>query len=262
MPGRLTTEIRMPRRNRRERYEPRDLTPPEWDSTSPSTPSRAEKRRKRSNESDFDRMRRQAAARVDKAIDWSVCVVPGCGRSLVLYSTLKHDDPAHRDSTMELPICYPHAGIVWNMLVEFHTKRGEFAEAIADVNERIAARDKREATERKERHLARIDGDIYFIRIGGMIKAGWTRDLWSRVKSYGASAELLCCYSATREDETTLHRQLRPALAKGREWYEDGPIVQAFIEEAFVRHGASQPVFDDMWTKPKQVVAGKRSGRG
>lgn len=89
-----------------------------------------------------------------------------------------------------------------------------------------------------------------------LIKVGWTRDICQRPRSYGASAELLVCYPATRDDETCLHRQLRPALAKGREWYEDGAIVQAFIDEALAKYGL--PNVDPMWTTPKPIVAGKR----
>lgn len=239
----------MGRKNRRsESFVPLDLTP-------------ADVVTSRRGESDHQQRERQAAARVNRAIDWSVCIVPGCGRSLVMWNVLRHR-PGRRDSTLELPICYNHAAVVWNDLVRFHTERSEFIDAIADVNERLAARTTREAIESKAERLAQTDGDIYFIRLGGMVKVGWTRDIWQRVKSYGASAEVLACYPATRDDETNLHRQLRPVLAKGREWYDDGPVVQAFIEEAFVKFGACVPDFTDMWTQPKQVVAGKRARRG
>lgn len=247
----------MPRRNNRERYEPLDCTPPELEEAAPSTPSRQARRKSRFNESDFQRARRQAEARVNGAIDWSVCIVPGCGRSLVMYGTLTHWEPAHRDSTLELPICHPHAAVVWNGLVEFHAKRGEFAEAIADVNERVAARSAGEATERKERHLSRTDGEIYYLRLNGLIKVGWSRCFYDRLKAYGPDVEVLAHYEGTRSDETNLHRQLRPALAKGREWYHDCDIVQAFVKEAIENHGPPTLTSYD-WTVPVKVVAGKR----
>jgi hypothetical protein len=158
---------------------------------------------------------------------------------------------------MELPICHDHAAVVWNQLVTFHRKDEALGEAIADVNDLVAERARHEEAEEKAAFLAREDGDIYFVRVGGMVKVGWTRDLWSRLKSYGASAELLVSYPATRSDETNLHRQLRPALAKGREWYEDGQIIAGFIDEALAKYG-QPPKFESLWTQPKRIVAGKR----
>lgn len=256
----------MPRRNKRvETYVPLDVTPesiplpkirePKYGFGRDRDNAAADQYRQQIRQ---ERAERQAAARVDKAIDWSVCVVPGCGEQLVSWgSRLAFDNPKRRDSTMELPMCYPHMAVVWAELVGFHRKRGKFAEAIADVNEMIAARQAREDVQAKADHMARQDGDIYFIRLGELVKVGWTRDLFQRVKSYGASAELLVSYPGTRDDETNLHRQLRPALAKGREWYEDGQIIAAFIAEALAKYGQPRP-FEFMWTQPKRIVAGKR----
>lgn len=158
-------------------------------------------------------------------------------------------------------MCYDHAAVVWRSLVAHHANDPKFAEAVADVNERAAQRDQREHEERKASRKANVThGDIYFVRLGGLVKVGWTRDLWGRLKSYGASAELLVSYPGSRDDETNLHRQLRPALAKGREWYHDGEIIAHFIHEALAKYG-TPPRFDDMWTQPKQVVAGKRAMR-
>jgi hypothetical protein len=248
-----------------ETYAPLDLTPTEI----PAIPepkydgSRYENERRRAEhraEVARERVKRQAEARVNKGIDWSLCIVPGCGESLMWWGKLEHDRPNRRDSTMELPICDKHAAVVWNQLVTYHRKSRALGAAIADVNEMVAARRKREDEADKVTFMAREDGHIYFIRLGGMIKVGWTRDLWQRVKSYGASAELLASYPATRSDETNLHRQLRPALAKGREWYEDGPIVAAFVAEVLDKYG-EPPAVDWLWTQPKRVVAGKRVGR-
>lgn len=64
-------------------------------------------------------------------------------------------------------------------------------------------------------------------------------------------------YPGTRADEAALHRQLTPSRFKGREWYSDTPIVQRFIEDALKIYGP--PRFEQLgWTKPKQIVAGKR----
>lgn len=243
----------MPRRNRRhETYQPLDVTPEQIPKSKPGTFQPNVNWRHTRDANERDRYERQAAARVNRSIDWSVCVVPGCGESLVAYGTFEHSK-GRRDSTLELPICYKHMAIVWNQLLAFHTKREKFIDAIADVNERLAARRRREHEENKQAHLARTDGTLYFIRLGDLVKVGWTRDLWSRLKSYGASAELLVSYPGTRDDETNLHRQLRPALAKGREWYTDGSVIQHFIDEALAKFG-QPPTFQFMWTQPKDVI--------
>lgn len=252
----------MGRRNRRdEQFTPLDLTPAELPKPKPRPipPTReqvAETRRRREQQQ-WDAQQRQAAARVNHGIDWSVCIVPGCGEELTSYGRLNHDMRNRRDSTKELPICYRHAAIIWLDLVGFHTKRGEFIDAIADVNDALQARRDAEYEKMKADSLADTrNGDIYFIRLNGLVKVGWTRNIWQRLKSYGASAELLVNYPASRDDETNLHRQLRPALAKGREWYEDGPIIADFISKALKEYGS--PIVEADWTTPKRIVAGKR----
>jgi hypothetical protein len=238
-------------------YQPLDLTPAEIPKPKPIERGMSwRERRDRQDHNDQERYERQAAARVNKGIDWSVCIVPGCGGSLVYYG--KVDQPEHRrDSTLELPICFKHMAVVWNQAVRGYTKNPKFIEAIADVNTGVQDRLVREYDAEREAHLARTDGDIYFIRLGELVKVGWTRDLAQRLKSYGASAQLLVSYPATRDDETNLHRQLRPALAKGREWYEDGAIIQHFIDEALAKYGEPR-TFDYLWTQPKAVVGSRR----
>lgn len=248
----------MGRKNRRfESYIPLDLTPSDLDNP-PVTEEQKARRDALRRESDAQRARRQAEARVNRGIDWSTCMVPGCGRALQLYEQHRI---GRRDATLELPICDVHAAVVWNQLVLLYANNPRFVEAIIDVNERTRQRDVAAVEERKASNLANVNhGDIYFIRIGGLVKVGWTRNLWDRLKSYGASAELLVSYPGSRDDETNLHRQLRPALAKGREWYEDGAIITKFIDDALARYG-QPPTFDGMWTQPKAVVAGKRAMR-
>lgn len=248
----------MGRKNHRvDEYVPIDVTPPERERPARRvgaplpTLSREERNRQARERQDAQRQ-----ARIVRGMDWSVCIIPGCGRSLITWH--RWHPPERRNPDLEIPICYDHAALVWNQLAGFHAERGEFAQAIATVNEGIAERQSRTEEARKTAHLANVtDGTIYFVRLGGLIKVGWTRRLRSRLKSYGASAELLLTYPASRDDETNLHRQLRPALAKGREWYEDGPIIGHFLTEALEKHGPPEPP-ENLWTQPKRIVAGKR----
>jgi hypothetical protein len=93
------------------------------------------------------------------------------------------------------------------------------------------------------------NGHIYFVRQNGLIKVGWSGRLESRLKQYGANVEILCHFPATRDDETLLHRQLRPYLARGREWYEDCPLLHDVVAGYVKQHGP--PVIKPYWTKPK-----------
>lgn len=254
----------MGRKNRRvDEYIPIDVTPPERERSArrPGDPipipprlSREERDRRTRERQDAQRQ-----ARIVRGMDWSVCIIPGCGRDLITWG--RWVPPTRRDPDLEIPICYEHAALVWNQLARFHAERNEFADAIVTVNEAIAARQDRVEQAAKVALMANTtDGTMYFIRLGGLIKVGWTRSLRSRLKSYGASAELLLTYPASRDDETNLHRQLRPALAKGREWYEDGQIIAHFLTEALEKHGPpEQP--ENLWTQPKRIVAGKRVNR-
>lgn len=244
--------------NRRETFVPIDLTPADIPKPRSAPPHASWREHRDAQAKTYnDREKRQRKSRVDRGIDWSVCVVPGCGNKHGVGFFRDVPGTDRRDSDLELPMCFQHSAVVVQMMLPALVREGRFVEAIADLREELEKRRKREEAEEQAAFMAREDGDIYFVRIGDLIKVGWTRDLWSRLKSYGASAELLVSYPATRQDETNLHRQLTPARAKGREWYEDGQVVAMFIGEALAKYGPPE-TFDDMWTKPKKVVAGKR----
>lgn len=233
----------MPRRNGRAK-EPLDLTPLSLAARStlrvPPDPKTREQLRREADE----RVRRQRTARINGGIDWSVCLVPNCDRSLQV--------PPVRDHEQSLPLCHEH------VLAAYSNSRSFTDDPLMrDAADRYLAHRRASADAEKAAHLARTDGHIYYIQLGDLIKVGWTRTLFQRVKSYGASATLLACYKATRGDETNLHRQLTPVRAKGREWYEDGPLIRSFITKALKEHG-EPPEMPTMWTQPKRVVAGKR----
>lgn len=225
----------MPRRNHRERYEPLDLTPA--DIPPPANSDR------------FERARRQRNASINGGIDWSVCLVPGCGQDLRVRRAER------RDHETALPLCYTHLATAY---LQSSLRRDDelMVDAVALAAERKEAKQKSIDEVNRKARLAVQDGHIYFVRLNGLIKVGWSRSVNGRIRDYGPDVEVLAVYPATRRDETNLHQQLTPARARGREWYEDGPIVAAFVAEAVKQHGP--PVWSDLWSKPKQVVAGKR----
>lgn len=177
-----------------------------------------------------------------------ICLVPECGRFSIASPMLWPDD---------IPVCAFHGVTIWNQ-IERSRHRTDVHSALETLSEQRIERKAVLAAEEAEAHkdwLKSQDGEIYFIRLNHLVKVGWTRDLESRLKNYGASAELIVHYPARRSDETQLHRQLRPALAKGREWYRDCDIIQMFASNALATYGP--PTVSANWTEPAKN--GKRS---
>jgi hypothetical protein len=252
----------MGRKNRRsEHYEPLDLTPDDVPRRLPLPDGASlHESRKREAEARRERIERQRNARVNRGIDWSVCLVPGCGESLHFYGRQEHNDPHWRDHKWALPLCLNHLFVAHRQASSVADRDAEVAvEALSKVIEQRQAKIDHVAEAKRREHLAVTDGDIYFVRLNGLVKVGWSRTVYARLQAYGPDVEVLCIYPGTRNDETCLHRQLTPVRARGREWYEDGPIIQTFVDEAVAKWG--KPRVADLWSRPKQVVAAKRVGR-
>lgn len=246
----------MPRRNNRPAgYEPLDLTaplPPKQQAPSAWESSREARARESRRHEELDRQQRNA--RANQGIDWTICLVPGCAKEL--WRWVRGDCPVEeRDHLRRLPLCLDHLAVAAKQAA----RRDDplMVEAVATVIQRQATARDDQDRKRKAARLASIDGHIYFIRLNGLIKVGWSRDIAQRINSYGPRVEVLVIYPGTRDDETNLHRQLKPARALGREWYEDGPILADFIAVALEQHGPPREI--KTWLmKPKQIVAGKR----
>lgn len=187
---------------------------------------------------------RQMNARAKNAIDWSVCLVPGCGEELKWFSRRRFDDVKARDPEKVLPLCLRHEVLVWQRV---QLVKGETA--VIETNQELLEREAEAEAARKRRRMENLNGHIYFVRLNGLVKVGWSRSVHDRLRAYGPLADVLCIYPGSRMDETTLHRQLRPVLARGREWYEDCKIIADFAAKAVEQHGP--PVTYDEWTKPK-----------
>lgn len=117
-------------------------------------------------------------------------------------------------------VCAEHAVEIWE-IVELRDQVPFLREVLAteigrrdDI--RAACREAEKAETRKAVTSLDAQGEIYYAKVGALIKVGWTSDLYQRMKSYGPEAELLACYPATRRDESHLHRNLTPSRAKGR----------------------------------------------
>lgn len=245
----------MPRRNHRrsDRYEPLDLTPATVNANRPRGRRPSETFQQyidRSFGEARQRAERQHSARINKGIDWSVCLVPGCGEDLVVYDRPLHHDRFWRDHTVALPLCFKHLGVAGRQ-ASINPADPLLVEATTHAIERDRAKQAEEHENGKRAWLSNTFGDIYYLRTNGLIKVGWTRDLIDRLRAYGPDVEVLCHYPASRGDETNLHRQLRPFLAKGREWYQDCPALHDYVAQAVAKHGP--PTASAHWTEPKTV---------
>lgn len=241
----------MGRKNRREpEPEPLDVEPVVTRILRVET----DEERDRRIEAEFGRRRertmRRRDDRVRKALtSWDTCCIPGCGEKMP-YGVATPIEM--RKVNKRLPVCYYHQIIIARQ-VDFAAADAEFF-AVKDrlmkqlVEETIERH--REWEMRYQNGDEHFDGQIYFVRLNGMIKVGWSSRLRDRLKSYGASAEVLCHYPGSRADETTLHRQLRTQLARGREWYHDNDVLAHFVSEAIARHG--EPTIFPYWSEPKK----------
>lgn len=248
----------MPRRNKRPAFEPLDLTPFDAQKLIASIPKprpiRSKEERDALREEAAQRQQariaRQESARINGGIDWSVCLIPGCGEALIQSGMLEHFDERQRDHKLALPLCYIHLAVARE---QGKRAEGRFwyiegASLLAERREKMW-RDLRKA-EQREWRADKEQGQIYFVRQNGLIKAGWSRDLEVRLRAYGPNAEILCHYPGSHADETNLHRNLKPFRAKGREWYEDCKGVQDYVWAMIERHGP--PYVRIEWTEPKR----------
>lgn len=65
------------------------------------------------------------------------------------------------------------------------------------------------------------DGWVYYMRINGRIKIGYTTNLRQRSRNYPPGTELLAVEPGNPETEKRRHVQFSRSLAQGREWFAE-----------------------------------------
>lgn len=241
----------MPRRHNRDSLEhaplgiatePPPPAPRTWQEIKADMEKAAERSRQRTEA--------RRIQRIADAIDWhNGCLVPGCQEQIF---TIGH---MAKDPEWRLPLCVHHEIIVWRTV---QRSKGDltYIDEINRTEARVALNDERAHEAQKQAWRAKQDGHIYFLRLNGLIKVGWTRCLPERLKAYGPDVEVLCHYPATRQDETLMHRQLRPYLAKGREWYQDCKLIEDVVARLLAEHGPPNTTAE--WTQPKAIIKPRR----
>lgn len=235
----------MPRRHHRDaRPESLGITPADIPRVRPiRTPEQREADAEAAAEKRRARFAAERRRRVSAAVNWDVCCIPGCE------SKAGHTWPEGRDVEERLPVCTDHAVIIKRQIdpywddedvIESRRKRQAHVDQKRDARERAGIIDMNGGSAR---------GQVYFLRLNGLVKVGWSSDLIGRLKAYGPDVVVLCHYPASRQDETLMHRQLRPYLAKGREWYQDCPLIADVVAQMVRQYG--EPYLSAYWTQPK-----------
>lgn len=108
----------------------------------------------------------------------------------------------------------------------------------------------------KPKREAPVDGTVYFLRVGGYIKIGWTSDLTKRMRQYQPDTQLLAIKPGTRKDERALHRKFAHLKTHGREWFPLAPQITEEITRTVAEHG--QPPVVDFSARQATRIVGPR----
>lgn len=73
------------------------------------------------------------------------------------------------------------------------------------------------------------EGWVYYMRINGYIKIGYTKNLKQRSRNYPPGTELLAVEPGTRDLEKQRHGEFSRSLAQGREWFAQSDALSAHI---------------------------------
>ena len=125
-------------------------------------------------------------------------------------------------------------------------------------------RDAIEATKAKNRERTKLEGgDVYYIRIDGLIKIGYSQNVFTRMMAYPPTSELLAVEKGTKAVESLRHGQFRLSLEHGREWFRESPDLTQWIAQIREQYGdPSEKAYQ--FTRPgtsTQVTSKRRRSR-
>lgn len=146
-------------------------------------------------------------------------------------------------------MCQEHALSVWATVQEMIDP--DTLKAIA--YDRVAPESERFPDDSTPIPISETVGDVYFIRVGQLIKIGYTSDFNRRMKSYPPDVELLAHYHGTYADEQQTHQLLTVHRANRREWYNPTPEVMAAVDDAKRRHESEPKQTSDQVAHNKMI---------
>lgn len=92
-----------------------------------------------------------------------------------------------------------------------------------------AAREQNKLRAYREAASPESTGYVYYMRINGRIKIGYTANLHQRSRNYPPGTELLAIEPGTRDLEKRRHDQFSRSLAQGREWFAESDDLSSHI---------------------------------
>lgn len=114
--------------------------------------------------------------------------------------------------------------------------------------------------ERKERYHQRtleaklpdedVTGMVYYLRINGQVKIGYTANLRQRTRNYPPGTELLAYEPATKFTERERHQEFHRSLVKGREWFTESEELKVHMDALRKVYGLPDWLMHQ-WTEPK-----------
>lgn len=122
--------------------------------------------------------------------------------------------------------------------VEAAVEMPAVTEAIARMSRQRHVQKKLDARMARALEAADVgaEGWVYYMRINGRIKIGYTTNLRQRSRNYPPGTELLAVEPGTREVEKRRHEQFSRSLAQGREWFAESPDLTQHIATLAAQH--------------------------
>lgn len=153
----------------------------------------------------------------------------------------KHRTFKHRDLKEE----YEHGTICMKCQIDImgnlekFVAMPEMSEAMYREARRRTELAKQEVLQENRRLKADPDstGYVYYMRINGQIKIGYTANLRQRSRNYPPGTELVATEPGTLELERRRHTQFSRDLARGREWFRESEQLTTHMRELVGTHG-------------------------
>lgn len=137
----------------------------------------------------------------DHSGEWDLCSIPQCNRL--------------RADNVGIQLCERHIEQAW-AAHQIITGQATVPELNPDPNRDV--------------YSLAAQGTVYFIRIGDLLKIGWTSKPLERMRSLKPDA-ILHFQPGSRRDEAKMHAKFIDHLVKGREWFEINADSMSMVKD-------------------------------
>jgi hypothetical protein len=119
---------------------------------------------------------------------------------------------------MPFPICPKHAIAVYMRVAEIRQDALSGGQRLGFIEQSLEPK----ALDLKDVARSERQQTIYYVRVGDLIKIGWTTDLRTRLRAYGPARQLLATETGGSGLEAQRHREFNHLLVAGKEWFRPG----------------------------------------